>query len=659
MDVKSAFLYRRIEEEVYVCQPPGFEDRDYPDKVYKVEKALYGLHQAPRTWYETLAKYLLDNGFHRGKIDQTCSSRDKKGYSACTSTDVNPASTPKDKEKALLKDSDGDDINVHLYRSMIGSFMYLTSSRPDIMFVCKKQTVVATSTTEAEYMAAASCCGQVLWIQNQLLDYGRSTTNMFKFDIGQEDDKFWCTASAKTLDNREIELNVTVDGQDKTITKAYVRRHLKLVDANGISTLLTTKIFEQLALMGEQLSQGEGPTSPVRTQHTPTIIETSPQLQNISNAYRKTRTRTRRMGIKIPQSNVPSSVADKAITKEMHDGLRRATITASSLEAEHGSGNISKTQTKATLSGPSSLRTSSEGGHGCYITMGDYPVQARLERLSNLPNKLPLREGNTSRSEEGSIVKKLEKKLKHKRRREVVDSSEDEEASLDKEDSPKQERTIEEINEDENTNLVKSSKQGEAHEIVEHRKESDDTKVVDFSIASPQKDDDEETLTETLVSIKKSAAKDKGQEQQEKQQVKEEIVQQEDVKKQDVPEKLTLMDYVEVISDFKEVISVIPLAVKSLIVNWKSYCKGDIGYCDIHKADGSNKTYIFFNKMLNDFDREDLIMLYRLINEKYASTRPSFDDLMLWRDMKIMFEPDGDDAVWKSSQSRVDRMETL
>nr|GFC28716.1 putative ribonuclease H-like domain-containing protein [Tanacetum cinerariifolium] len=82
---KSAFLYGRIKEEVYVCQPPGFEDPDYLDKVYKVEKAIYDLHQAPRAWYETLAKYLLDNGFCRGKIDQPCSSRDKRGYSACTS----------------------------------------------------------------------------------------------------------------------------------------------------------------------------------------------------------------------------------------------------------------------------------------------------------------------------------------------------------------------------------------------------------------------------------------------------------------------------------------------------------------------------------------------------------------------------------------------
>ncbi|GKD77461.1 putative ribonuclease H-like domain-containing protein [Tanacetum coccineum] len=66
MDVKSAFLYGKIKEEVYVYQPLGFEDLDFLDKVYKVEKALYGLHQAPKAWYETLSTYLLENRFHRG-----------------------------------------------------------------------------------------------------------------------------------------------------------------------------------------------------------------------------------------------------------------------------------------------------------------------------------------------------------------------------------------------------------------------------------------------------------------------------------------------------------------------------------------------------------------------------------------------------------------
>nr|GEY57646.1 ribonuclease H-like domain-containing protein [Tanacetum cinerariifolium] len=98
MDVKSAFLYGTIDEEMYVSQPPSFVDTKFPNKVYKVVKAIYGLHQAPR---------------------------------ACVKT----ASTPIETQKPLVKDEEADDVDVYLYRSMIGSLMYLTASRPDIMFV--------------------------------------------------------------------------------------------------------------------------------------------------------------------------------------------------------------------------------------------------------------------------------------------------------------------------------------------------------------------------------------------------------------------------------------------------------------------------------------------------------------------------------------------
>ncbi|GJU12752.1 putative ribonuclease H-like domain-containing protein [Tanacetum coccineum] len=165
MDVKSAFLYGTIEEEVYVSQPPGFVDPEFPEKVYKVEKALYGLHQAPRAWYETLSTYLLDNGFYRGQIDKTLFQMSSKGeftfflglqvkqkedgifisqdkyvgeiLKKFGFSSIRTASTPMETNKALTKDEDGEDVDVHLYRSMIGSLMFLTSSRPDIMFsVC-------------------------------------------------------------------------------------------------------------------------------------------------------------------------------------------------------------------------------------------------------------------------------------------------------------------------------------------------------------------------------------------------------------------------------------------------------------------------------------------------------------------------------------------
>nr|GEV12937.1 putative ribonuclease H-like domain-containing protein [Tanacetum cinerariifolium] len=272
MDVKSAFMYGIIDKEVYVSQPLGFVDPKFPNKVYKVVKALYGLHQAPRAWYATLSTILEKSRYRRGVIDKTLFIKQDKKDIMLVKQDkdgifisqdkyvaeilrkfdflsVKTASTPIETQKPLVKDKEAADVDVHLYRSMIGSLMYLTASRPDIMFAvyacsrfqvtlktshlqavkrifrylkgqpklglwypkvslfdleayldsdyagvnldrkyitggcqflgrrliswqCKKQTIMATSTIEAEYVAAAQCYGQVLWIQNQLLNYG-------------------------------------------------------------------------------------------------------------------------------------------------------------------------------------------------------------------------------------------------------------------------------------------------------------------------------------------------------------------------------------------------------------------------------------------------------------------------------------------------------
>nr|GEW89962.1 hypothetical protein [Tanacetum cinerariifolium] len=156
MDVKSAFLYGTIDEDVYVMQPPGFHDLEYPAKAYKAEKAMYGLHQAPRAWYGTLSKYLLRNGFQTGTIDQTLFIKRQREDFILVQVYVddiifgssNPqlcrefealmhrsSNTPMDKENPWGKDGPGKDVELHHYRSMIGSLMYLTASRPDIMFV--------------------------------------------------------------------------------------------------------------------------------------------------------------------------------------------------------------------------------------------------------------------------------------------------------------------------------------------------------------------------------------------------------------------------------------------------------------------------------------------------------------------------------------------
>nr|GEZ90251.1 putative ribonuclease H-like domain-containing protein [Tanacetum cinerariifolium] len=211
IDVKGDFLYSTIDEEVYVMQPSGFQDPEFPAKVYKVEKAMYGLHQAPRAWYGTLSKYLLMNGFQRGTIYQTLFFRrqredfilvqvyvddiifgssnpqlckefeslmhEKFQMSAMGElnfflglqvlqkedgiflsqdkyvgdilkkfrySDVRSLNTPMDKENPWGKVRTGKYVDLHLYRSMIGSLMYLTASRPDNMFAvfsCARQQV--------------------------------------------------------------------------------------------------------------------------------------------------------------------------------------------------------------------------------------------------------------------------------------------------------------------------------------------------------------------------------------------------------------------------------------------------------------------------------------------------------------------------------------
>ncbi|GJY33783.1 putative ribonuclease H-like domain-containing protein [Tanacetum coccineum] len=166
--------------------------KDHPpslDRVYKVEKELYGLHQAPRAWYETLSPYLLDNGFQRGKIDKTLFIRREKvkqkkdgifisqdkyvteilkkfGF-----TDVKTASTPMETQKPLLKDKDVCACARHQVNPKVSHlhvmkriFRYLKVWIGNLQH--EVVIVVANSTTEVEYVAALSCCGQVLWIQN-------------------------------------------------------------------------------------------------------------------------------------------------------------------------------------------------------------------------------------------------------------------------------------------------------------------------------------------------------------------------------------------------------------------------------------------------------------------------------------------------------------
>ncbi|GKA66694.1 putative ribonuclease H-like domain-containing protein [Tanacetum coccineum] len=141
MDVKSAFLYGTIEEEFYVTQPPEFKDPEHPDKVYKELCTAFEKLMKDKFQMSSMGELTFFLGLQvQQKEDRIFISHDKyvaEILKKFNYTYVKSASTPVDLEKPLVKDGDADDVDVHLYRSMIGSFMYLTASRLDIMFaVC-------------------------------------------------------------------------------------------------------------------------------------------------------------------------------------------------------------------------------------------------------------------------------------------------------------------------------------------------------------------------------------------------------------------------------------------------------------------------------------------------------------------------------------------
>ncbi|GKA18538.1 putative ribonuclease H-like domain-containing protein [Tanacetum coccineum] len=359
IDVKSAFLYGIIDKEVYVSQPPGFVNPKFPKKVHKVVKALYGLHQAPRSWYATLSTFLLKSRYRKGTIDKTLFikknrndimlvfqmssmgeltfflglqvqqkengiflSQDKYVAEILKKFDfdsVKIANTPIKTQKPLVKDEEAADVDIHLYRSMISSLMYLTASRHDIMYLkgkpklglwyprvslfdleaysdsdyaganldrksttggcqflgmrliswqCKKQTIVATSTIESEYVAAANCCGiQCFTLKQSILRLDTTSLGMLMrkdlsscISLGEEkwqvdllyslenDVEFWNTATSKIVNDVSY-IIAKVTGKTVSISEASIRRDLLFHDVDGIDCLTNQEIYENLQLI--------------------------------------------------------------------------------------------------------------------------------------------------------------------------------------------------------------------------------------------------------------------------------------------------------------------------------------------------------------------------------------------------------------------------
>ncbi|GJW22879.1 putative ribonuclease H-like domain-containing protein, partial [Tanacetum coccineum] len=938
MDVKSAFFYGQIEEEVYV------DDIIFGSTKKKLciefEKLMHDKFQMSSmgelTFFLGLQVKQKEDGIFISQDKYVTDILKKFGFQ-----DVRTTSTPMDTEKPLLKDSDGDDVDVHLYKLMIGSLMYLTSSRLDIMFAvclwyprdspfdlvaysdsdyagasldrksttggcqflgcrliswqCKKQTVVATSSTEAEYVAAASCCGQVLWIQNQMLDYGynfmhtminidnNSTICIVKNPVSHtktkhieiryhfirdcndkkliqvvkiHTDNNFADLLTKALDvgristDKQIEclklnaspLKIVKRGRDtkipqssspplkvgdevvhkelgdrmeraatiasslesekdsvmvvtqlKTITKASLRRHLKLANADGISSLPNTKIFKQLALMGSKKTAWEQFSSNIATA---IICLATNRTFNFSKMIFKGMVKNldnrskflmyprfiqillnkhQRLLLPHKRNYVAPTLTQKLFSnmRRVSKGYTRVNILLFSSmlvqsPIQQGEGSTVLVEFHHTpittpytsqlpLSSPSRVPTSPYDSPLPGVASLEQDLKQTKKVYGNTYTKLIMR------------VKKLEHKVKSRqpRRREIVVISDTEK---DLEDPSKQGRRIGRtsadteilLDQEEPTELVedledeyvhkKAKKQleqerlghEEAIRLQEHineeerqriardaeiakqlqeefdraRQEQEVVAEVDqarnidwsdpavlryhalqnrsFSVAEVRKNmcivwdqnhafvpKDSEIEKEVMKrpgfdfpqnSIKKSdkikasgfVQKQLAEEEKEK---KNDASQQQagsikkrsredsdedNAKKQmleDDAEKEEFRDSMDVVPRDDIAINVESLATKYPIVDWKTHVlTKNMMYYQIIRADGNSKNYKIFSEMLDDFDRQDVMDLHKLVQESYDTTSLEGYDLLLWGDLKILFEPNEEDEIWKNQQ---------
>nr|GEV30327.1 copia protein [Tanacetum cinerariifolium] len=437
-------------------------------------------------------------------------------------TEVKNASTPMETQKPLLKDEDGEEVDVHMYRLMIGSLMYLRSSRPDIMFV------------------VCACSGY------------------------QDNPKVSHLHVVKRIFSGEAQIHARVDGKKVVFSKASIRRDLQFADEEGVDCLSNSIIFEQLASM-RVLDLKKTKTS--QSNKIDSLKRKDKQLErrNKSITHKLKRLYKVRMTARVESSDTEESMGEDASKQgwRIDDIDADEDITLVNVQVDAKMFDADKDL----------------GGEEVFVVQ---EVVADKEKIDGVTLAQALEELKTSKAKTKRVVIQ-EPKFELDKVQEMFD---------------------------------KAFKRVNTFE--------------DFRIELVQGQKKEKIAREELI-----------QKREKKQKV------------EDDKETTKLKQLMEIIPNEEEVaIDVIPLAVKSLgIVDWKIYKEGKKIYYQIIRADGKSKMYMFFSQMLESFNMENLEEFYKLVKAKYGSTRPLEDlNLLLWGDLKTMFEPHVEDAIWRKQQ---------
>nr|GEV60647.1 hypothetical protein [Tanacetum cinerariifolium] len=753
MDVKSAFLYETIKEEVYVCQPPGFEDPDYPDKVYKVVKALYGLHQASTAWYETLSNYLLENGFQRGKIDQTLFIKKKKSdillaqvyvddiifrstnKDLCKAfeklmkdkfqmslmgeltfflglqevlTDEKSASTPIDTKKPLLKDPDGEDVDVHTYRSMIGSLMYLTSSRPDIIFaICACAGFQVTP--KALHLHAVKRIFRHLqgkphlglWYPKDspfsLVAYSdsdyteasldrKSTTGGCQF-LGvntprcDEDslgiigiDGFLCTQLMRKMElkksNDVLRLQALIDRKKVIITEDSISKALRLDDADSVDYLPNEEIFAELAMIGvgkgfsgvdtplftrmlvpqqdqemEDAAEDEDdvnevsdePTPPSPTPATPPPLQTCATLtKQVANLEQYKIAQAIEI-IKLKQKGgggIAKLDADEDVTLEEVDvevtkdadvkgRLEESQAKVYHLDLKHADKVLSMQETDevepAEVEEVIEVETIAKSITEVVTTTATTPITAAPVPKASDPKRRrgviiqdPKEAATTSVSVQSKVKSKdkgkgiLVEEPKHLKRQAQIEHDEAFARELEAE-----------LNANINWN-----------EVVEQvkRKQRQDNTVMRYQALKRKPITEARATLQFYLGFSGERRKGEKEIEEEESKRKSENLKQKAAKKQNIDEE------------------------KIPVVDYQIHNEYNKPYYKIIRADGTHQLFLSFITLLRNFDKEDLKMLWKLVQERFQSLEPkNFSDDFLLNTLKTMFKKANVEAsIWRN-----------
>nr|GEZ22992.1 hypothetical protein [Tanacetum cinerariifolium] len=412
------------------------------------------------------------------------------------------------------------------------------------------------------------------------------------------------TVKAKTITG-EVQLQALVDEKKVIISKASIKSDLQFVDEGGVDCLPNDTIFEQLTLIGNMRKVGKD-FSGRETPLFPTMLVQA-------------------------QEEI-----DDAINEEMDDSLERAATTATSLDAEQDSGNINKTQSKATLNEPSSIGTSSGSGPRCQETIGDIIAQTRFENISKTSNDPLLARGNTLRSGEDS--QKLNKLM------ELCTNL--------------QQRVLD----------LKTTKTSQAQEITSLKKrvkrlekkggsrtyglkrlykvkiqEKGKGKMVESEPMKKLSKKDQLMLDEELAF--KLQAEEEGEEERLAREKLDQRLQAEEQEELTDEQKARL--FVQFLEKRRKLFAAKRAEEKRNRPPTRAQQR-------IIIADGNSHMYLTFSKKLKNFDREDLEVLWRLVKARFEKIKQvDYMDNLLLHNLKTMFEHYVKDNIWKNQQVHI------